>query len=278
VVLAHLTTPPLGIFRAVRIATLLVVLGAVARWAAAIEVRREERRQWNRSLEVAVVVLSRSDIVGTEALRSGLDELAARLDAERRRWRGDGPAPFRLQVLGPTRWEGAFPVAPASPGLLDRARHWLELTRVTDEVHARLRLDPDAWDIRVYLLLEPGNPAGAETFVEGAGAHLGDLAMVRGRPGSDISLLLAAVGHEILHCVGAVDKYDDWGHTIEPDGLAEPDLHPAHPQRYAEWMAGEVPLGPGRGRLPASLAELRIGPATAREIGWMGGPRPAPIE
>jgi hypothetical protein len=34
-------------------------------------------------------------------------------------------------------------------------------------------------------------------------------------------------------------------------------------------MVGEVPIAPGRGRLPESLEELRVGPLTAREIGWI---------
>jgi hypothetical protein len=36
-----------------------------------------------------------------------------------------------------------------------------------------------------------------------------------------------------------------------------------------------VAVAPGVGRLPSSLSEVRVGPATAREIGWgrpAGGP------
>jgi hypothetical protein len=43
-----------------------------------------------------------------------------------------------------------------------------------------------------------------------------------------------------------------------------------YPQRYAEIMVGELPLAPGEGRLPASAAELGVGPDTAAEIGWRG--------
>jgi len=61
---------------------------------------------------------------------------------------------------------------------------------------------------------------------------------------------------------------------VVPGGLAEPDLEPRFPQRLAEIMVGEVPLGPGAGRLPASARELGVGAATAAEIGWLAGPAP----
>ena len=34
-------------------------------------------------------------------------------------------------------------------------------------------------------------------------------------------------------------------------------------------MVGEVPLGPLFGRLPASAAEVGVGPVTAAEVGWL---------
>lgn len=51
--------------------------------------------------------------------------------------------------------------------------------------------------------------------------------------------------------------------------LVEPSLSPVFPQRQAELMVGEVPLGPARGRLPRSADELGVGPVTAAEIGWL---------
>ena len=77
------------------------------------------------------------------------------------------------------------------------------------------------------------------------------------------------IAHELLHTLGATDKYDPAGHAVVPAGLAEPDRSPTFPQRYGELMVGEVPLDPMRGRLIASLAELRVGPITAVEIGWV---------
>ena len=86
--------------------------------------------------------------------------------------------------------------------------------------------------------------------------------------GTMIDFALFVAAHELLHTLGATDKYDAAGHTLVPSGLAEPDKWPPYPQRFAEAMARNVPLGPAEERPPASLDELSIGSATAREIGW----------
>ena len=76
--------------------------------------------------------------------------------------------------------------------------------------------------------------------------------------------------HELLHTLGATDKYDlRTDQPIYPDGYAEPQLQPRLPQHKAEIMAGRTPLSATRAEIPDSLADVVIGPATAREIGWI---------
>ena len=55
------------------------------------------------------------------------------------------------------------------------------------------------------------------------------------------------IAHELLHTLGASDKYDPQSLApIFPDGYAEPDRQPSHPQRMAEIMAGRIPVAEGR--------------------------------
>lgn len=75
--------------------------------------------------------------------------------------------------------------------------------------------------------------------------------------------------HELLHTFGATDKYDPATDVpLYPAGFAEPLREPRYPQRYAEIMAGRVPLSPGQQEMPEDLSQALVGPATAREIGW----------
>lgn len=78
------------------------------------------------------------------------------------------------------------------------------------------------------------------------------------------------IAHELLHTVGASDKYDlQSNQPIFPIGYAEPDMQPLLPQEYAELMAGRVPLSPTEARQVYSLGAVVVGEYTAREIRWI---------
>jgi len=77
------------------------------------------------------------------------------------------------------------------------------------------------------------------------------------------------IAHELLHTVGATDKYELGSNLPRyPDGFAEPERKPRYPQQFAEIMAGRIPLAAKEAKIPESLDQVLIGPATAGEIGW----------
>jgi hypothetical protein len=81
------------------------------------------------------------------------------------------------------------------------------------------------------------------------------------------------IAHEILHTLGASDKYDPATLApMYPIGYAEPDLEPLYPQRLTEIMAGRYATGPQDFEMPDSLADARVGDATALEIRWRKSP------
>jgi hypothetical protein len=78
------------------------------------------------------------------------------------------------------------------------------------------------------------------------------------------------IAHELLHTFGATDKYDPaTSQPVFPEGYAEPDANPRHPQRMAEIMAGRIPISPSNAETPRDLDEVVIGTVTAREINWV---------
>ena len=77
------------------------------------------------------------------------------------------------------------------------------------------------------------------------------------------------IAHEMLHTVGAVDKYRSDGNPIYPIGYANPQRQPVHPQRSAEIMAGRVPTSLTESHMAKSLRSTVINPITAREINWI---------
>jgi hypothetical protein len=78
------------------------------------------------------------------------------------------------------------------------------------------------------------------------------------------------ITHELLHTVGATDKYDlDTNFPVYPIGYAEPERTPLYPQKKAEIMAGRIPINESQAEIPEKLKETVIGNSTAREIRWL---------
>jgi len=88
-----------------------------------------------------------------------------------------------------------------------------------------------------------------------------------GRPYQETNNVVIA--HELLHTVGASDKYDlQTGQPIYPDGFAVPSAK--YNQLKAELMGGRVPISVTESEMPSSLRYCVIGDKTASEIGWVG--------
>lgn len=77
------------------------------------------------------------------------------------------------------------------------------------------------------------------------------------------------ITHELLHTVGASDKYDPANNLpLFPIGFADPARSPLYPQRQAEIMGGRIPIAADRSVIPTSLKEIVIGNSTALELNW----------
>ncbi|MFH1017314.1 MAG: serine/threonine-protein kinase [Pseudomonadota bacterium] len=76
------------------------------------------------------------------------------------------------------------------------------------------------------------------------------------------------IAHEILHILGASDKYDERGAPEIPEGIAAPRNDPRYPQLWGEIMSRCVPLAENDCRPLKTLREAAIGDRTAEEIGW----------
>lgn len=252
--------------RNVRIAVLLAVLAAVAGWGYKRRQALGLRKEWLGPLPVAVVLVAERPLppATVEAWRRGLEELEAWSEAEFERHRGPMHfPPLSLRLAAPVVAPHP-PLPPPDVPLAERAAAALQFeqaARALDDAAGVTSSDTIVIDV----LLGPGEA----TPVEGLAEKEGKRGVVLGNVDeTELSLELVALVHEVLHCVGATDKYDAEGHALEPEGLVEPDRAPPLPQAFGEVMVGEIPVGRGAGRPIRSLDEARVGPATAKEIGW----------
>ncbi len=77
------------------------------------------------------------------------------------------------------------------------------------------------------------------------------------------------IAHELLHTVGATDKYAADNSALFPTGYADPEQSPLYPQTKAEIMVARIPLSATTMRMADSLDECVIGEQTAKEILWL---------
>jgi hypothetical protein len=257
--------------RKIRLAVLLALLAVTLVYAAHDVSRRRERNEWQRTLNVAFVIVTEGTVESAAAsrLRTRVPALAARLRSELRRYRPSAAPPFAFVTYGPRGVGAAVPGAPER-GVLGALRHAYDLHTFTRTVDRALGVPTRGFDMRLYLVVKPATDRAA---VEGMSEHGGRVAVALAELDQetvDTALIVAA--HELLHTVGAHDHYGPDGRALVPDGLAEPSLRPLYPQRAVEVMARNRPVSAFEEERPTSLDELVVGAATAREIGWLASP------
>ncbi len=255
-------------WRRLRLVPLTLLLITVLAYAYDQTRTRERKVRWDRPLRVALVpVATRALDVGVEAAwREGAVALEAWFSEQGKHWQLPLAGPVDLEVR-PSVVVSALP----DPRRVEQAEGAVAQAYAAFTMRRELKSfapASGAFDVVLVVALDAVAEDSA-TWVEGVAQTQGDVGMIRGSDrDAALSLELIAAAHEILHTVGAADAYDEAGHALLPQGLAE-QTEPLLPQRYAEVMAGEIPEAPGRGRQPRDLSEVRIGEVTARAIRWL---------
>jgi len=123
--------------------------------------------------------------------------------------------------------------------------------------------------IRLYVLYHQGKPGQA--LQHSLGLNKGLIGIIHAYATPQQNQQNAVImAHEILHTVGAIDKYSyQDNQPIYPQGYAQPNKGTLYPQKYAEIMAGRIPLSPTKSTMANSLRRVIVGETTAREVNWI---------
>lgn len=124
-------------------------------------------------------------------------------------------------------------------------------------------------DIRLFAVYY--DPDEHATLAHSLGLQKGFLGVVNGYGEASYegrnNVVLA---HEMLHTLGATDKYDPRTNRARyPEGFAAPERPSRYPQQHAELMAGRIPISASESKMPTNLAQTVVGRMTALEIGWI---------
>jgi hypothetical protein len=254
------------VWKAIRIGFLLVVLAAVAMQA---WLDRVSTQSWQDTLWVGIFPLNGD---GTSQAQhyieglsvkdfAGIEDFFAR-EAHRYGVKVDAPVHIELYPQGsqlpPALEPGAGPLGIAWWSLKLR---WFaaRASRVPGRAPSR---------IRMFVLYH--DPATLERVPDSHGLQKGLAGIVHAfAEGAMSGRNNIVIAHELLHTVGATDKYDLATEIpLYPTGFADPDRVPLYPQENAEIMAGRRALSAQEVEMPASLRNVVVGPVTAQEIRW----------
>lgn len=256
--------------RAIRIALLLLVLVTVAQeaWLA-----RSRATAWNDPLRVSIYPLNGD---GSEAAARYLRGLGIEtfhpierfFEEESKRHGRSIHRPLRLTLAPPIAVLPPQPPQPASA--LDAVLWSLQMRWWAWRNDTGGKADRP--QVRLYVLFfdHERNPS----LPHSAGLERGMIGLVNAFATNDMAgSNNVVVTHELLHTLGATDKYDLATNLPSfPHGYAEPERNPRHPQEFAEIMAGRIPKSATQADIPESLDGVVVGAATAAEIGWRRQP------
>jgi len=254
-----------SVFKLIRIVALLSILFVIlaSNWI-------NERRlaSWERPVWITVYPIVSDEDPATEAYARGVsefsfDEINAFFQRNLALYGVALSPPFRFQIapvgrnLPPELPDRNSPLAIALWSL--KMRWWSWRMEQNDGLIAP--------DIQMFVLYRSFD-RGSEMKVS-VGMRKGMYGLVKGYASNTMdSHNQIIIAHELLHVLGATDKYIvATGNPEFPFGFAAPNQRPLFPQTEAEIMGGRIPLSSFDSVMPDSLAQCRIGRKTAEEIG-----------
>ncbi len=250
-------------FRRVRI---LILLGILVAAVSLTWLEQSLVRSWRGPLDVVVIPIngdgSPQAAETIRALReSDFDDINAFLERETARY-GVRQSPVMQVTLLPELKQK--PPAPPHDGSVLKTIFWSLQLRgwVYRQSEAWL---PQLGTIKLFVLYH--KPQDGVALAHSLGLQKGLIGVVHAfadpRQTRQNNVVIA---HELLHTLGASDKYAAGGMPVYPQGYAEPELPQWMPRREAEIMAGRLVNSAGRPVMPLSLEQCVIGAMTAHEI------------
>ena len=251
-------------FKAIRITVLLLILFfvVVSTW-----LTQARSTDWNNSLWVKIYPINGDgsevsghyiDSLTTENFEA-VEEFIAR---ETGRFGHTIRRPVRMELGEEIREQP--PTFGEAPNVLDIMMWSLKMRWWAGSV-AGPQDNPDP-DVRIFVRYHA--PADHFVLENSVGMQKGMVGIVNAYAGRrQAGTNNVIIAHEFLHTLGATDKYDlAYGLPLYPDGYAEPEKEPRHPQRLAEIMGGRIPETDFDAMVPKNLKFVTIGALTAEEI------------
>ena len=222
---------------------------------------------WENPLWVRIYAVNGDDRKATENYIDSLtrDSFAAVEKFVNREARRHGISIDAIDVEYNGRLQSGPPQPPAGQSILENI--WWSLKFRAWAAYRAWNSDQDEGDVELFVTyydIETTQSLRHSVGLEGGLIGIINAFADKSYRGSN----QVVVTHELMHTLGASDKYTMNSNPIYPQGYAEPYKKPLYPQREAEIMGGRIPLSAQQATMPESLAEVVVGIYTAAEINW----------
>jgi len=250
-------------FRRIRI---LILLGVLAVAWGSTWLEQTMVRAWKAPLDVAVIPINGDGSVQAEetirALRvSDFDDIGTFLERETARYGVKQSPAVQFTLLAELHEQP--PVPPQDGSVLKTV--WWSLKLRWWVYRQSGEWLPQLGRIKLFVLYHA--PQDGVELAHSLGIQKGLIGVVHAfADASQKKQNNIVIAHELLHTLGATDKYGAEGRPIYPQGYAEPELPQLMPRHEAEIMAGRLVDAAGRLVMPPSLDQCVIGAMTAHEI------------
>jgi hypothetical protein len=254
-------------WRTIRVGFLLFVLAIVA-WSTWYD--RLSTTDWDEPLLIGVFPInpeggSSSDAYIESLTQQDFADIAAFINEEASRHGVAIPDAARVELYPEV--QETPPLNEPGGGMLSNLWWSLEMRLYARRnSHPPRRAPPQ---IRIFVQYH--DPTFTTSVPHSAGLQKGLVGVVHAFASRDMAPANnVVITHEILHTLGATDKYDPATLApLFPGGYADPEREPRYPQDFAEIMAGRYPVDARTFEMPTSLDEVLVGDATALEIRWI---------
>jgi hypothetical protein len=271
--------------RRLRRGILFVALGVVSIWGYLAWRADNFTFAWSRPFAVALIAVTgpgtefdeESDrVLFTEFLSTENDSAGSAagitrwLERETKRHGVEGPSPpVEFTAYGPIARDVRPPLPPSEGlGFLERWRRTREFLGYFREAARAGGVRLSSHDATVFVYFYGESEAQTHEKEHSVATRRERLGVVFApRERQQLARRAVLVAHELLHTLGATDKYAGEV-SVFPDGYADPERQPLLPQDHAEIMALGIPTLPGFEVRVESLVECQVGRKTAEEIGW----------
>lgn len=253
-------------FRIIRITLLLLVLGFVGLDTLLSNTRANS---WENSLRVVIYPINGDGSTRTKRYIDQInvtqfDEIPVLIKKEAKQYGLDLLNPMTIDVASPVNT--LPPAIPQDRNMLSvmwwslQLRYWSWKEDHYEGIRPHIRAYALYFDSKIH-----------HQLAHSTGLEKGKIAVIQlfadRRHTSQNNVIVL---HELLHTIGATDKYDlKTNLPVYPDGYANPERIPLYPQRKAEIMGGRIALSESKAKIPSALSQTVIGLKTAQEIGWV---------